>query len=131
MSITGIVDTMTSRLSAGKRRAYTADEKRRIVEETLKPGASVSVVARRHDVNANMVFTWRKRYRALPAPAMLPVEIAVTPSSAPAKGVTHKSRARAAPRGRIEIEMASGHRVQVVGVVDIVLLRQVIETLSR
>lgn len=33
-----------------------------MVEETLAPGASVSVVARRHDVNANQVFTWRKQY---------------------------------------------------------------------
>jgi transposase len=33
------------------------------VEETLLPGASVSRVARRHDVNANQVFYWRKLYR--------------------------------------------------------------------
>ena len=35
----------------------------RIVEETFVPGASVSVVARRHNVNANQVFEWRKQYR--------------------------------------------------------------------
>jgi transposase-like protein len=29
---------------------------RRIVAETLEPGASVSIVARRHDVNANQAF---------------------------------------------------------------------------
>lgn len=39
------------------------EEKRRIVEETLVPGASVSIVARRHDVNANQLFTWRRQYR--------------------------------------------------------------------
>lgn len=44
-------------------RQYSLDLKRRIVEETFVPGASVSIVARRHNVNANMVFTWRKRYR--------------------------------------------------------------------
>jgi transposase-like protein len=38
-------------------------ERRAIVEETLLPGASVSRVARRHDVNANQVFHWRKLYR--------------------------------------------------------------------
>jgi len=37
--------------------------KRRIVEETFAPGASVSVVARRHDANSNQVFDWRKKYR--------------------------------------------------------------------
>ncbi len=33
------------------------------MEETLQPGASVSRVARRYDVNANQVFYWRKLYR--------------------------------------------------------------------
>ncbi len=38
-------------------------EKRRIVEETLQPGASVAKVARAHGVNANQVFAWRRQYR--------------------------------------------------------------------
>ena len=33
------------------------------MEETLLPGISVSRVARRHDVNANQLFYWRKLYR--------------------------------------------------------------------
>jgi transposase len=39
------------------------ERRRKIVEATLQPGASVSRVARRHDVNANRVFHWRKLYR--------------------------------------------------------------------
>ena len=39
-------------------------EKRRIVEETLAPGASVARVARAHGVNANQVFGWRRLYQA-------------------------------------------------------------------
>ena len=31
-----------------------------MVEETLGPGASVAVIARRRGVNANQVFHWRK-----------------------------------------------------------------------
>ncbi len=46
-----------------RRRSWSASEKRRIVAETLEPGTSVSVVARRHDVNANQVFTWRRQMR--------------------------------------------------------------------
>ncbi|KVE63785.1 transposase [Burkholderia vietnamiensis] len=34
-----------------------------MVQETLEPGASVSAVARRHGVNANQVFGWRKQYQ--------------------------------------------------------------------
>src|SRR5688572_24034737 len=46
------------------RRFRSKAERRQIVEETLKPGASVSRVARAHDVNANQVFKWRMQYRA-------------------------------------------------------------------
>jgi len=38
--------------------------KREIIEATLAPGASVSVVARHYDVNANQVSAWRRRYLA-------------------------------------------------------------------
>jgi len=44
-------------------RQYEIPWKRRVVEETFAPGASVSIVARQHDANANLVFAWRKRYR--------------------------------------------------------------------
>ena len=46
-----------------KRQKRSVEEKRRIVEETLEAGASVARVARRHAVNANQVFAWRKKYR--------------------------------------------------------------------
>jgi transposase len=45
-----------------QRRSIT--EKRRIVEATLAPGASVARVARAHGVNANQVFGWRRLYLA-------------------------------------------------------------------
>jgi transposase len=63
---------MTQKLSSstiiavhGKRvhKRRSTEEKRTIVEETLVPGASVSIVARRHDVNTNQLFTWRGQYR--------------------------------------------------------------------
>ena len=47
-----------------KRRYRSAEERRRIVEETLVLGTSVAVVARAHGVNANQVFAWRKLYQA-------------------------------------------------------------------
>src|SRR3979411_640559 len=52
--------------SRTKRRRRSVEEKRRIVEETLEAGASVARVARRHAVNANQVFYWRKKYREAP-----------------------------------------------------------------
>lgn len=44
-------------------RYWSYEEKRRIVEASFQPGASVSVIARQHDVNANLLFFWRKLYR--------------------------------------------------------------------
>ncbi len=43
------------------RRSWADEEKRRIVGETLLPGASVAAVAQRHDINANLLFSWRRQ----------------------------------------------------------------------
>src|SRR5215468_12604291 len=67
---------------ATKRQYRSKEERRQIVEETLQPGASVAVIARRHGVNANQVFHWRKLYRegrldvAPAATQFLPVRVA-------------------------------------------------------
>jgi transposase len=46
------------------RRSWSAEEKQRIVAEAVVPGASVAEIARRHGVNANLVFTWRRAAQA-------------------------------------------------------------------
>src|SRR5215510_13650566 len=45
-----------------QRQRRSVAEKRRMVEETLIPGASVARVARLHGVNANQLFGWRRLY---------------------------------------------------------------------
>jgi transposase len=40
------------------RRSWSDEEKQRIVAEAALPGASVADIARRHGVNANLVFNW-------------------------------------------------------------------------
>ena len=64
-----------------KRRSWNRDEKRRIVDESLEEGASIAEVARRHNVNANQLFTWRRQFGVDPAELkeltpILPVTIA-------------------------------------------------------
>src|SRR6266702_7235185 len=44
-------------------RVYSLEFKQQVVQETLEPGTSVSLVARRHDMNANVVFEWKRLYR--------------------------------------------------------------------
>jgi transposase len=46
--------------SVQRRRHWTTEEKVRLVEETFLPGQSVSLVARRHAISANQLFTWRR-----------------------------------------------------------------------
>src|SRR3982751_5015593 len=73
------------------RRLHSIEKKRRIVEETLLPNASVARVARAHGVNANQVFFWRKLYQqgllgpARPKAELLPVQVAdpVRPEALP------------------------------------------------
>jgi transposase len=73
-------------------RAWPEALKREIVAATLTPGSSVSVVARRYDVNANQVFAWRRCYRAGSAEptALQLMPVTVTPDqpivAAPARG---------------------------------------------
>ncbi len=43
-------------------RVLFARIRQQVVQETLEPGTSVSVVARRHDMNANVVFEWKRLY---------------------------------------------------------------------
>jgi transposase len=55
VSTTGLVDTKPQP-GPTKRRQYSEALKRQMVAETQAPGASVSIVARRHDVNSNQLF---------------------------------------------------------------------------
>jgi transposase len=99
----------------GKRRSYSKAFKRRVVAETLEPGASVASVARHHGLNANMVFLWRGDPRFGPgrdATAFLPVEVAPAGVSvAPAPVIPCSGN-------RIEITLPSGHRLTLSGAFD-------------
>ena len=63
----------------GPYRHHLPEFKRAVVEETLRPGASVALVAREHGINANQVFHWRKLHRegllGNASSAMLPVTL--------------------------------------------------------
>jgi transposase len=50
-----------------RRRALSAEEKRKIVAESSELGASMAEVVRRYKVNANLIFTWRRQGRNMPA----------------------------------------------------------------
>lgn len=47
-----------------RRRRWSTEEQRRILEEAFAPGACVAQVARRHDVSTALVYTWRRKLSA-------------------------------------------------------------------
>ena len=118
-------------LGKPKRHFRSRQERRAIVEETLKPGASVSVVARAHDINANQVFGWRKLYREgrLEVPetsrALVPVKITEA-----VKTLRRSAHRETKPTGVIDIDL--GHaRVRIEGAADPDCVRAAIEGLIR
>ena len=109
-----------------KHRWRTKGERRAIVEETLVPGVSVSRVARRHDVNANQVFHWRKLYqegRLGTASNFLPVRVA-----SEQRGEEENGSGFLPQPGTMEIKLPKG-TLRIVGAVDVTALRTVIECL--
>jgi transposase len=112
------------------RRRRSVEEKRRIVEETLENGASVARVARRHAVNANQVFYWRKKYREgrlgkRQSSKLLPVTL-----SDISWNKSGRSSGGSSPFavGTMEIKLSQG-TLRVAGNVDVVVLRAAIECL--
>jgi transposase len=58
-----MVAELKSALVRAPRRTWSIEERRRNVDEALSAGASVARVARRHGLNANLVFKWIGRSR--------------------------------------------------------------------
>ena len=120
------------------KRFRSKEERRRIVEETLKPGASVSLIARAHDVNANQVFKWRKQYREGrldPKPSsktLLPVKISDSLPAAVRSETVGASRRRAKAKRTGIIDIDLGHaRVRIEGMADPDCVRATLEGLMR
>jgi transposase len=117
---------LTVKTPRKKLRRRSIKERREIVEETLLAGASVSRVARRHDVNANQVFYWRKLYREGRlggSKQLLAVEVTQDRSALVAE------EASAPSSGTIEIKLAKGS-LRVFGSIDVLALRVVLECLA-
>ena len=111
------------------RRRWEDGEKIRIVAQTRVPGVSVSQVARRYDVNANLVFKWLRDPRFNPPPedgpsgSFLPVEVigsqAVINSPIMDVPVVETSViSSGALASQIEIVLPTGHRINVSGAYD-------------
>jgi transposase len=118
----------------GRRQRFPVEQKRRIVEATLAPGASVARVARAFEVNANQVFAWRRAYkqglledRGGGGVKLLPVRI----SSEAADEALSIAEASPHPSGAIHMEFPGKALLSVEGTPSTESLRIILETLLR
>jgi transposase len=154
-------DTETKGQTARKRTRrpprghYSLGFKLQVIKESLVPGASVSVVARRHDINANVVFRWRKEFRdgkygnsavssrkGLADAGFVEVGVADDAGDIRLLPAPHKpggesvktagpARAGGKTPGLIEIETAGGLKLRLSGRVDDRALRRVLAAIRR
>ena len=104
---------------SGRRRRWSVAEKRRIVEESFRPGHGPEVTARRHGLSRSQLYLWRQRYGAgllggEGEPAFAPVVVASEP--------TAMAPVAPASETRVEIVLGNGRRVVVPVSVDPVAL---------
>ena len=108
----------------GSRRRWTEEEKRQIVAQTRIPGMTVAEVARRHEVNTSLVFSWRRDPRlgaqdaAEPRASFVPVEVMAGAMSEGTETV-------------VEVALRNGHRVSVRGELDVEALCRLVHGLAR
>jgi transposase len=105
----------------GRRRRWTAEEKTRIVAESLDPATTSSAVARRYGLHASQLFVWRQQLQrntsaagTTGSPAFVPLLMA------------EDSAGATEPLGRMEIAFGPA-LVRVGADVDAAALRRVLE----
>ena len=130
-----------------RRRRWTAEQKREIAAESLQPGTSPVMVARRYGISSGLLYTWRQQLlcgvlgavtdtkqrfvrvdvvSGLPQlEATSPADLELAPSAAPLTSPA------AEPDGRIEIMLSGGAKVRVDAQVNEDALRRVLAALER
>ena len=115
-------------VESGRRRRWTADEKLRIVAESLSGSRQVSWTARRHGISRSLLTTWRRQFRVQPPPGgeaasgLVPaVVLPEGPASTPS----------ALSSTRMEIVVSHDRRIIVDGGVDVAALARVLDALER
>ena len=116
-------------------RRWNAEEKRSICRQTRAPGVSVAQVARRHALNANLIFKWLRDPRFAPAaaieqePVFLPVEVDIR--GGPEVPTVPMASPAGDPPGRVQIVLATGHRMTVEGPFDGETVGRLLSILAR
>jgi transposase len=128
------VGSLIQKVEGAKRQRRSIAKKRKIVEQTMQPGASVARVAQQHGVNANQVFYWRNLYRqgrlgekSTGSISLLPVTVTDARAS---RMVEPEAKRPATTVGGIYVEFPKA-RLRIEGRADAAALRVVLEYLLR
>jgi transposase len=121
-----------------RRRRWTSEQKREIAAESLQPGVSPIMVARRYGISSGLLYTWRQQLLcgALGAvadtkPRFVRVDVvAGHPDLEVAVPLTPAMSSGTEPDGRIEIVLSGGARVSVDAQVNEAALRRVLAALG-
>ena len=100
-----------------RRRRWSEEQKRALVEQAFAPGASVSAVARQADIRPGQIYRWR---RALRGAATGFAEVMIAPE--PGRRIPHGAA--------IEIEVGPDIRVRIQSAAPIGLASAVIKVLA-
>jgi transposase len=122
----------------GPRIRRTTAEKRRIVELTFEPRASVARVAQAEGVNANQVFKWRRAYvrgglveTSERATGLLPVVVTGSGATAVRERKPEQPEQAAATTGAIHIELPGRAMISIESGADAAVVQAILESLRK
>jgi transposase len=123
-----------------RRRRYTTEQKLAVVAEATAPGASISEVARRHDLLPSQVFKWRRLVElgviGLKGTSELPSLVAAEVVAPAGMGLatadlSDDAAGRPAPDPSIEVVVGTDVRVRIAGAPDPATLAATLDMVLR
>lgn len=125
---------MATDVRASNRRGrpnYPPDFKHRLAVAACEPGVSVAKLSLAHGINANMLFKWRRQYRAGELAVAGAAGVVLIPVNSTSSALEPARASEPAPiASSIEIDIA-GATIRLLGVVDGLQLRTVLRCLGR
>jgi transposase len=118
-----------------RRRRFSDEEKRHLLQLTREPGSFLADVARRYDLSPSLLFRWRRELGEGPAPFAGFVSVAVTDDDGtPTPGADLNELTPTSPAveqtGGIEITLRDGKRVRIDAGADPEAVRRLVAVLE-
>ena len=113
-----------------RRRRWSADEKLRVLAQSVAPGSSPTLACRMYGISTGQLSTWRKQFRAGDLTGFVPVSVIADTTTPEPSAPPAAAAPEPASDGVIEIELPSGVKLRISGDVGEAALRRVLSALS-